>query len=377
MFSHVFVLALGFASIVQSAPLPNSGAGALEIAAAQLLPRSIASYPVLARRDSSYTVVSGDTGDSIAQEEGITFDQLSACNPGVTWTNLQIGQVLSIPSATTYTVVSGDTGDSIAQAEGVTFDQLSAANPGVTWTNLQIGQVLNIPSGSGATTSTTTAASTTFTTAATTTTVVGSSAAATTVATSEAATSAAATTAEATTTAVPQKAPTTTPVVSVATSSAAASSAASSASATAQSSSVASIATLTGSLAVSSVNDQDSSAAGSDSYTQYTGDGSTSAGWPSMSDWASFDDMWSNNEAIFGKCVSSWGVADNTADETAAVKSAIEAVAAASAVDHRFILATIMQESGGCVRVPTTNWGVNNPGLVSLLISTQVTLWRF
>lgn len=35
-----------------------------------------------------------------------------------------------------------------------------------------------------------------------------------------------------------------------------------------------------------------------------------------------------------------------------------------SGVDHRFVFAVIMQESGGCVRVHTTNNGVVNPGLM-------------
>jgi hypothetical protein len=39
-------------------------------------------------------------------------------------------------------------------------------------------------------------------------------------------------------------------------------------------------------------------------------------------------------------------------------------VAKETKVDHRFILAIIMQESGGCVRVPTSNFGVRNPGLM-------------
>ena len=33
-------------------------------------------------------------------------------------------------------------------------------------------------------------------------------------------------------------------------------------------------------------------------------------------------------------------------------------------VDNRFVLAIIMQESGGCVRAPTSNFGVRNPGLM-------------
>ena len=58
-----------------------------------------------------------------------------------------------------------------------------------------------------------------------------------------------------------------------------------------------------------------------------------------------------------------WGD-DNSADEIAAINTAIEQVAAATAVDHRFILAIMMQESKGCVRVPTTDNGVVNPGLM-------------
>ena len=77
-------------------------------------------------------------------------------NPTVQWTNLQIGQVLIIPceddkmpappTGTQYTVVAGDTGNAIAAAAGITFELLDAANPGVNWYNLQIGQVLNLPS---------------------------------------------------------------------------------------------------------------------------------------------------------------------------------------------------------------------------------------
>jgi hypothetical protein len=50
--------------------------------------------------------------------------------------------------------------------------------------------------------------------------------------------------------------------------------------------------------------------------------------------------------------------------EVGAIYDAIQQVARETKVDHRFILATIMQESGGCVRVPTSNGGVRNPGLM-------------
>jgi hypothetical protein len=46
------------------------------------------------------------------------------------------------------------------------------------------------------------------------------------------------------------------------------------------------------------------------------------------------------------------------------IKSAIERVATESRVDVRVILCIIVQESGGNVRIPTTNNGVRNPGLM-------------
>ena len=46
----------------------------------------------------------------------------------------------------TYTVVSGDTLDAIAATEGISTQALEDANPGVVPTDLQVGQVLNMPS---------------------------------------------------------------------------------------------------------------------------------------------------------------------------------------------------------------------------------------
>jgi len=57
--------------------------------------------------------------------------------PGPTTTPSSLGQ--------TYTVQSGDIPETIAAKFGITTEALLAANPGVTPTNLQIGQVLVIP----------------------------------------------------------------------------------------------------------------------------------------------------------------------------------------------------------------------------------------
>ena len=122
---------------------------------------------------------------------------------------------------------------------------------------------------------------------------------------------------------------------------------------------------VTGSVAVSSINNHDGKGAGPDAYKFYEGDGSVGAGWPAATDWVSFDDMFKANKAVMkSSCSSLFGVTDNSDHEITAIHDSIEAVARASKVDHRFILAVMMQESQGCVRVKTTNWGVRNPGLM-------------
>nr|POE72345.1 hypothetical protein CFP56_12218 [Quercus suber] len=104
--------------------------------------------------------------------------------------------------------------------------------------------------------------------------------------------------------------------------------------------------------------------AGSDSYKTYTGDGTTSAGWPSEDAWANFDSMWSANLKVISISCTQFGQENNSDDESNDLKSAIQSIASSSGIDERFILAVVMQESKGCVRAPTTNYGVRNPGLM-------------
>jgi len=54
----------------------------------------------------------------------------------------------STSSPRTYSVKAGDTGYQIAAAYDISFSALDQANPGITWTNLQINQVLSLPSSS-------------------------------------------------------------------------------------------------------------------------------------------------------------------------------------------------------------------------------------
>ncbi|KAI1810417.1 putative muramidase [Poronia punctata] len=106
-------------------------------------------------------------------------------------------------------------------------------------------------------------------------------------------------------------------------------------------------------------------AAIADSYTRHTGDGTTGAGWPDQSAWGSFDELWDANYPLMQQSCgwNSWG-ADNSEDEISGIRQAIEEVSGETGVDTRFILSIIMQESKGCVRVPTTDNGVVNPGLM-------------
>ncbi|KAK5071246.1 hypothetical protein LTR64_007750 [Lithohypha guttulata] len=106
---------------------------------------------------------------------------------------------------------------------------------------------------------------------------------------------------------------------------------------------------------------------GADAYHIYTGDGSSAAGWPKMSQWVSFQQMFDTNANTMKTACTNLGMAsgsDTTDNEIAHIYQAIQSVAAVTGVDHRFVLAILMQESLGCVRVYTTNNGVANPGLM-------------
>ncbi|KAF2189328.1 carbohydrate-binding module family 50 protein [Zopfia rhizophila CBS 207.26] len=103
-----------------------------------------------------------------------------------------------------------------------------------------------------------------------------------------------------------------------------------------------------------------------DSYKVYGGDGTVAQGWPAISDWVDYDSMWDANSKLLSTSCTS-GIPSNSKKEIAAIKAGIEEAAKGADMDHRFILAIIMQESGGCVRVNTTyspGDGIRNPGLM-------------
>jgi LysM repeat protein len=97
----------------------------------------------------SYTIRSGDTFSSIAQKFNTTVAAIETLNPGVNPDDLQIGQVIQIPgpATSTYTIQSGDTFSSIAQKLNTNVAAIEALNPGVNPNDLQVGQVINVPGG--------------------------------------------------------------------------------------------------------------------------------------------------------------------------------------------------------------------------------------
>ncbi|QUC23470.1 uncharacterized protein UV8b_07711 [Ustilaginoidea virens] len=113
-------------------------------------------------------------------------------------------------------------------------------------------------------------------------------------------------------------------------------------------------------------NVRDGVGSGVDSYTTYLGTGSVSEGWPDRSRWVSFENMFDNYKSqMLQSC--GWQnppQPNNSGAELVDIWDGIQRAAAATGVDHRFILAVVMQESHGCVRAPTTNNGVRNPGLM-------------
>lgn len=103
-----------------------------------------------------YTIRPGDSFFSLARRFNTTVDALTAANPGVDPTNLQIGQTICIPVPSVpgpcpggfvYSIRAGDTFFSLARRFGTTVEALIAVNPGVDPDRLQVGQVICLPPG--------------------------------------------------------------------------------------------------------------------------------------------------------------------------------------------------------------------------------------
>lgn len=107
-----------------------------------------------------YTILSGDSytriSTDLAKCTGITYQQIASFNhisdPG----KIKVGEVLKIPDTSgqdthfRYTVRPGNTlseiADGIDKAAGVTVEDIQKANPQISPANLQVGQVIALPS---------------------------------------------------------------------------------------------------------------------------------------------------------------------------------------------------------------------------------------
>lgn len=143
-------------SIGQSLAVPGSTAQ-LAAAAATGTPEP-AKVVVVAGRN--HTVAEGDNFWSVARVYGVSVADLTAVNPGVDPTRLQIGQSLAIPAASRtavaeasapagsgYTVADGDNFWSIAHRLGLDLAAFKQANANVDPLRLRPGQVLALPTG--------------------------------------------------------------------------------------------------------------------------------------------------------------------------------------------------------------------------------------
>ncbi len=101
-----------------------------------------------------YTVRPGDTLFQIAKRFGVTVDAILAANPQITNANMIMpGQVITIPTeeappsgTTQYTVKPGDTLFKIAQQFGITLNELLRLNPQISDpSRISPGQVINVP----------------------------------------------------------------------------------------------------------------------------------------------------------------------------------------------------------------------------------------
>lgn len=120
---------------------------------------AVALVPALAFALQTHTVLPGETLSGIADEYGLTVDDLATVNNISDPNLIYAGQTLEIgaevpaayspPSNVDYTVVDGDTVTSIAEHFGVTVSALLGANPLSDPNVVLTGQELTIPLSSG------------------------------------------------------------------------------------------------------------------------------------------------------------------------------------------------------------------------------------
>ncbi|MGE5559035.1 MAG: LysM peptidoglycan-binding domain-containing protein [Bacillota bacterium] len=148
-----FSLARRFGTTVSALLAANPGVDPNRLAIGQEICIPVAPPPQPECPGFLYTIRAGDTFFALARRYGTTVAAITAANPGVNPSNLQIGQQICIPTPAPvqcpngflYTIAAGDTYFSLAQRYGTSIAAITAANPGVNPNNLQIGQQICIP----------------------------------------------------------------------------------------------------------------------------------------------------------------------------------------------------------------------------------------
>ena len=102
------------------------------------------------------TIRPGDTLSSLARRFNTTVQAILAVNPGINPNNLQVNELICIPTigpplpascpnASIYVIKPGDTFFSIARRFNVSVDALLAVNPDINPDFLQVGQQICLP----------------------------------------------------------------------------------------------------------------------------------------------------------------------------------------------------------------------------------------
>lgn len=101
-----------------------------------------------------YIIKSSDNFSVLARRYNTTVDAIAVVNPGVNADNLKLGQSICIPvrrsivpcsPGNRYVVKAGDSFSKLARRYGISVNTIIKMNAGVDPSNLQVGQIICLP----------------------------------------------------------------------------------------------------------------------------------------------------------------------------------------------------------------------------------------
>jgi LysM repeat protein len=101
-----------------------------------------------------YQIKPGDTFFTLARRFNTTVQAIASVNPEIKPSSLKAGLMIRIPirrsvvpcpPKSRYIIKAGDTFSKLSQRYGLSVSVITALNPGVDSTNLQIGQIICLP----------------------------------------------------------------------------------------------------------------------------------------------------------------------------------------------------------------------------------------